>query len=85
MCAKSLSYRNILKLSCRQLTFIPYKNFLKSKKRSRIVSLPHFFILSERTFKIKQKAFFITFKGFSLKQIKQIFLDVESSTLSNKG
>ena len=31
---------------------------------------------------MKQKAFFIIFKGFSLKQIKTIFLEGESPTLT---
>ena len=30
---------------------------------------------------MKQKVFFITFKGLSLKQIKQIFMEGESPTL----
>ena len=32
-------YQNILKLSCRSLAFVSYKDFLKSKRRSR-TSLP---------------------------------------------
>ena len=32
----------------------------------------------KKAFKMKQKAFFIIFKGLSLKQIKQIFLEGES-------
>ena len=32
-------YRNMLKLSCRQLVFVSYKAFLKNKKRSG-TSLP---------------------------------------------
>ena len=35
----------------------------------------------ERAFKMKQKTFFITFKGLSLKQVKQFFLNGESPTL----
>ena len=37
---------------------------------------------TKRAFKIKQQAFFITFKKLSLKQIKQIFLEGESPTLN---
>ena len=33
---------------------------------------------------MKQKAFLIIIKGISLKQIKQFFLEGESSTLKNK-
>ena len=33
---------------------------------------------TERTFKMKQKAFFIIFNGISIKQITQIFLEGES-------
>ena len=36
---------------------------------------------TERPFKMKQKAFFIIFKGLSIKQITQFFLDGESQTL----
>ena len=32
---------------------------------------------------MKQKAFFINFKGFSMKQITQIFVEGESPTLTN--
>ena len=35
----------------------------------------------KRAFKMKQKTFFIVFKGLSLKQIKQFFLGTESPTL----
>ena len=35
----------------------------------------------KRSSKMKQKAFFIIFKGLLLKQIKQIFLEGESPTL----
>ena len=35
----------------------------------------------KRAFKRNEKAFFINFKGLSLKQIKQIFLEGESPTL----
>ena len=34
-----------------------------------------------KAFKIKQKAFFIIFKGLSVKQITQFFLEGESPTL----
>ena len=34
----------------------------------------------KRAFKMKSKSFFIVFKRFSLKQIKQFFLDGESPT-----
>ena len=34
-----------------------------------------------RAFKMKQKAFFIIFKGLSINQIIQIFLEGESPTL----
>ena len=37
---------------------------------------------TQRAFKMKQKAFFTIFKGLSLKQIKQFFLESESPTLS---
>ena len=36
---------------------------------------------TKRAFQMKQKAFFIIFKGFSIKQIKQVFLEGESPTL----
>ena len=36
----------------------------------------------KRSSKMKQKAFFIIFKGLLLKQIKQIFLEGESPILS---
>ena len=36
----------------------------------------------KRAFKMKQKGFFIIFKGFSLKQITQTFLEGESPTLN---
>ena len=36
----------------------------------------------KRAFKIKQKAIFIIFKGFSLKQITQTFVEGESPTLN---
>ena len=36
----------------------------------------------ERAFKMKQKAFFTIFKGLSMKQITQFFLEGESPTLS---
>ena len=35
----------------------------------------------KRTFKMKPKAFFIIFKGLSLRQINPTFLDNESETL----
>ena len=35
---------------------------------------------TNRAFKTKQKAFFIIFKGLSLKQVKQIILEGESPT-----
>ena len=35
----------------------------------------------KRSFKTKQKAFFIIFKGLSLKQVKQILLEGENPTL----
>ena len=37
----------------------------------------------KRTFMMKQKGFFIIFKGLSLKQMKQIILDGESLTLKS--
>ena len=36
------------------------------------------YLEKKRAFKMKQKAFFIIFKGFSLKQIKKNFLEDES-------
>ena len=36
----------------------------------------------KKAFKMKQKAFFITFEGLSLKQIRIFFLEGESSTLT---
>ena len=36
----------------------------------------------ERAFKMKQKAFFISFNGLSLTQIKQIFLEGEGRNLT---
>ena len=36
----------------------------------------------KRAFKMELKAFFITFKGFSMKQITHIFLEGENPTLS---
>ena len=36
----------------------------------------------KRAFKMKYKAFFIIFEGLSLKQIKRIFLEGESPTLT---
>ena len=38
----------------------------------------------KRAFKTKQKALFITFKGLSIKQITQFFLEGESSTLNKE-
>ena len=38
---------------------------------------------TKRAFKVEWKAFFITFKGISLKKIKQICLEGESSTSNN--
>ena len=42
------------------------------------------YLENERSFEdeIKKKTFFIVFKGLSLKQIKQIFLEDESPTLN---
>ena len=37
---------------------------------------------TKKAFQINQKAFFIIFKGLSLKQIKHFFLEGESLTLS---
>ena len=37
-------YQNILKLNCRPVAFTLYKAFLKSKKKSRAVSLVHFLL-----------------------------------------
>ena len=37
----------------------------------------------KRAFVMKQKGFFIIFKGLSLKQMKQIILDGESLTLKS--
>ena len=39
------------------------------------------YIENEKRFKLKQKAFFIIFKGLSLKQIKQVFLEGKSAIL----
>ena len=39
---------------------------------------------TKRAFKMKQKAFFINFKGLSVKQIAQIFSEGESPTLIQK-
>ena len=36
---------------------------------------------TNRAFKMKQKVFFIIFKGFLLKQITQFFLEGESPTI----
>ena len=36
---------------------------------------------TKRAFKMKQKAFLIIFKGLSLKQIKQFFLEGDTPTL----
>ena len=36
---------------------------------------------TKRAFKLRQKAFFIIFKGISIKQIKQMFLEGETPTL----
>ena len=40
-----------------------------------------FILRTKRALKIKQKAFFIIFKGLSVKQIKQFFLEGENLTL----
>ena len=40
---------------------------------------------TKRAFKMKWKAFFINFKGLSVKQIPQFFLEVESPSLNSKS
>ena len=41
------------------------------------------YLEDKKDFKIKKKTFFIIFKGLSLKQIKQIFLEGKSPTLNH--
>ena len=47
-----------------------------TKKKDKNLNI----LRTKRAFKMKQNRFFIIFKGFSLKQIKQFFLEGENPT-----
>ena len=85
-------YGNIMKLSCRPLAFTTYDAFFKKNKKRSGTSLRFFYMTNKSRLKFKyfeheksfSDAFFIIFKELSLKQIKQFFLEGESSTLKVK-
>ena len=58
------------------IPFWPSRFFYVTKK------LKQKFVRTKRAFNVKKKAFFIVFKDLSLKEIKQIFLEGKSPTLT---
>ena len=61
-----------------ELTYLSNQAFFPTRPKSYDKDLR-----TKRAFKIKQKAFFVIFKGLSMKQIIRIFLECESLNLND--